>query len=158
MNFSTPTNLKRKLQRLAGALWTVCALNLAGTSHAAPVLNPANGHIYDAISAPGGITWDDAKAAAEAMGGHLATISSVDENTFIFVNLPEASLDGFGYWLGAFQPGDTPEHDADPAAGWHWVTGESFDYSFWAHFGGPFGEPNDTCWCGYTERGHKLRF
>src|SRR5262249_35620494 len=40
------------------------------------VLNPANGHYYKVISVPGGITWLDAKAAAEALGGYLATITS----------------------------------------------------------------------------------
>ncbi len=127
------------------AVAAVSLLMGVNVSPAAPVFYPATGHWYDAIPSVA-ISWDEAKVAAEVLGGHLATINTTAENDFIFANLPAASAEFFGYWLGGFQPGDTPDPDADPAAGWEWVTGEVFDASFWSVFGGPHGEPND-CEC-----------
>ncbi len=41
-----------------------------------PVESSGNGNFYQAILHPDGITWDDAKAEAESLGGHLATVTS----------------------------------------------------------------------------------
>jgi len=104
--------------------------------------NPANGHLYESIWVPEKLTWDEAKALAEARGGYLATITSAEENEFLFQSFPEASrLSFWGYWLGGIQPADSPVPDDPPTAGWEWVTGEPFDYTNWAD-----GEPND-CDC-----------
>jgi hypothetical protein len=65
--------------------------------------------------------------------GHLATITSAGENEFIVSNFPIAYYKG--YWLGGFQPLGSEE----PAGGWQWVTGESWDYTFWAA-----GEPSNA--------------
>lgn len=94
----------------------------------------ANGHWYEAVAAPGGITWDDAKAAAGAQGGYLATIASADENTFAF-NLIDDSSFWFvnfnayvGPWLGGYQQqGCAPE----PSCGWTWVDGSTWGYTNW---------------------------
>ena len=104
--------------------------------HAAPVLNPANGHYYDAVAAADP-DWAQARDAAAAssyngLGGYLATVTSQAENDFIVAHFAQA-LDG-GYWLGGYQlPGS-----AEPGGGWTWVTGERWVYSNW---GG--GEPNN---------------
>jgi len=93
-----------------------------------------NGHFYEAINVPAGITWSDAKAEAEAkslygMQGYLATITSAEENAFILSKLPE---DG---WIGG--------SDADTEGTWKWVTGpesgQNISYSNWNS-----GEPNDS--------------
>jgi hypothetical protein len=89
-----------------------------------------NGNWYEAVSSPN-TTWTTAKAAAEAMGGHLATITSEAENAFIFNNL---SIGSSPYWLGGFQPPSSTE----PGGNWQWVTGEAWGYTNWAG-----GEPND---------------
>ena len=53
-----------------------------GTAQSAPpVLNPENGHWYQAVRVPGGITWDEARGAAEQRAlagyrGHLVTLTS----------------------------------------------------------------------------------
>jgi len=96
-----------------------------------------NGHYYNAVSVPDGITWTDAKKAAESstylgMSGHLATITSQGENDFVYNNLGITPSD---YWLGAFQPDGSQE----PDGGWKWVTGELWDYTNWES-----GEPNDA--------------
>lgn len=112
------------------------------------VADGGNGHWYEAFQGPllssgvhGVITWADAMLNAEAEGGYLATITSAEENEFVFhlVDTPEFwGTDGlagyFGPWLGGWQEPDA----ADPAANWLWVTGEPFDYTNWHP-----GEPND---------------
>lgn len=102
------------------------------------VADGGNGHIYQAILVPDGITWDDAKLAAEAAGGHLATTTSTAENDFVFdlvADKPEFWNETWGPWLGGFQPGNSPE----PGGNWQWVTGEDFDFTNWRR-----GEPNNN--------------
>jgi hypothetical protein len=103
--------------------------------HRVAVRNPDNGHYYRGVST--WANWGDAAALAEGMTyrgcpGHLATITSQEENDFIAANLPWAA--SLGYWLGGIQPAGSPE----PGGGWTWVTGETWDYTNWANF-----EPND---------------
>lgn len=101
-----------------------------------PQLNEANGHVYAAVAAPDltGITWTEAKEAAEASSeggcpGYLVSITSAEENEFIATNLPEAiPIAGRGYWIGAEQAPGSEE----PAGGWGWVSGESFEYAHWS--------------------------
>ena len=100
----------------------------------AAVLNPVNGHYYEAI--PGPITWNTARVAAEGKSlkgtsGHLATITSHSEQEFIDAHFP-----GLNYWIGASQPVGATEPDGD----WEWLTGEDFGlYTNWRP-----GEPNNV--------------
>jgi hypothetical protein len=55
------------------------------------VRNPLDGHYYEAVIVPGGISWSDARDAAESRSigvvqGHLATITSQEESDFIVAN------------------------------------------------------------------------
>ena len=77
----------------------------------------------------GKLTWPEAKAAAEAAGGHLATITSQKEWDIVRV-IPGAS----NVWLGGYQAPGSKE----PAGGWAWVTGEPMTATAWMA-----GEPND---------------
>src|SRR5688572_27850883 len=43
-----------------------------------------NGHGYEAVLAPQGISWTQARDAADALGGYLATITSAAENEFVY--------------------------------------------------------------------------
>lgn len=106
----------------------------------AQVFNPGNGHWYQRIDAT--VTWTQARDAAslltfEGLTGHLATVTSVEENDFIVAN-----LGGFtalsGHWLGGFQDTTAPDY-AEPAGGWRWITGETWSFTSWF---GP-GEPNN---------------
>ena len=97
---------------------------------------------YMAPLYPDGITWDAAKAAAEALGGHLATITSQAENDLVASLVDDdprfAQYTWWNYyepWLGGYQVDKAHE----PAGGWAWVTGEPFTYTNWAP-----GEPNDV--------------
>ncbi len=115
----------------------------ASPALAASVQWPANGHWYEAVAVgPSGITWTDARAAAEAQGGYLASITSDAENLFVFnlVNSDafwhnSAAGTAVGPWLGGYQPPGSPE----PAGNWQWDSGEPFVYSDWAA-----GQPNNT--------------
>jgi hypothetical protein len=71
------------------------------------------------------MTWNNAETYAESLGGYLATVTSAEENNFIFDKL---NTDGVLYAaLGGFQPPDT----AEPDVGWQWVTGEPWSYTNW---------------------------
>lgn len=93
-----------------------------------------NNHCYEAVLAPG-VSWQDAQAACEARGGHLATITSADENAFVFSLVSGDSTfwyldyydNGLGPWLGGYQVSGAVE----PAGGWRWVTNEPFVYTNW---------------------------
>jgi hypothetical protein len=104
---------------------------------------PYNGHYYDFISDPG-VTWSDARAAALSASylglvGHLVTITSAGEDTFV-----GGIIFGGEAWAGGYQ---NPVTETDPQAGWTWVNGEgSFPgvssaspYANWNT-----GEPNDA--------------
>lgn len=70
---------------------------------------------------PGERTWKHARAHAEALGGHLATITSDEEYQLIKYQLGgeiPASC-----WLGAT--------DEKQEGVWEWVTGEPWSFSMW---------------------------
>ncbi len=131
------------------------ALMSAATSTIWSPADGGNGHGYEAIIVPGGISWDDARAAAEAQGGHLVTITSQAENDFVFSLIDEAQfwqrlnvlgLQANGPWIGLFKT----DSSLAAADGWQWVTGEDFAYSNFAA-----GEPNRTneLFASFTARG-----
>jgi hypothetical protein len=109
------------------------------------VTDPRSGHVYEAVAAT--LNWYDAEEAAAArehqgVRGHLATITSPEENDFIRRSLPVATAGR--YWIGGYRSvrgGTTVE-------GWHWVTNEPFAFHNWAN-GGPndyFGEDGVQFW------------
>ena len=103
----------------------------ATSALAAPVLNSANNHYYEAVSAS--TTWGEAKSAAEArtysgLSGHLVTITRAEENQFLVNEFPQA-ISGH-WWLGGYQNMNAPGF-SEPAGGWQWVTGEPFSYASW---------------------------
>jgi len=79
-----------------------------------------NGHSYQRIDQS--LDWGGSKNYCEALGGHLATVTSRGENLFIFNHCPGA--------LGGT--------DKEAEGGWRWVTGEPWGYENWAD-----GEPNN---------------
>ena len=94
-----------------------------------------NGHSYEVISAPDGIWWTQAKAAAEDIGGHLATITSQAESDFVFTLIDQKThfssnihlTNKWGPWLGGYQDFGS----STLSENWHWVTGEPWDYTNW---------------------------
>lgn len=130
---------------IAAAALAVCAgaqspLGPSGpNSYLWPIAAGGNGHVYEPVLVPAGVTWNTAFAAAEAAGGVLATVTDAAENAFVFSLVGGSSQfwnGGWGPWLGGFQPLGS----AEPAGGWRWVTSEPWTYASWAS-----GEPNNNC-------------
>ena len=76
-----------------------------------------NGHYYRVFH--GIYDWNAAKEKCEEYGGHLATITSAEEQEAIS-QLP--LQDGWEYWIGG---------QFDPTDGWKWVTREQWGYTDW---------------------------
>lgn len=104
------------------------------SSHALPIQWADNGHYYEYTDVGGVLFWDDAKVAAEAKGGYLATVTSVEEDDWIWINIAQSQF--LHAWLGGFQPSGSLE----PDGGWSWVTGEPWVYTRWYL---PNNEPNN---------------
>jgi hypothetical protein len=83
-------------------------------------------HRYEVILQP--LSWPDAKLWCENRGGHLATLTSADEEAQVTKLLEAAGAEAV--WLGA--------DNRNTANGFTWVTGESFSYAEWGE-----GEPNN---------------
>ena len=73
---------------------------------------------------PGSLAWEEAEQKAREMGGHLATITSKEEND----------------WILKMYGGHTPKHrthfwigakEETKGSGWRWVTGEPFEFTSW---------------------------
>ncbi len=79
-----------------------------------------NGHEYKFI--PTATDWSSAKAACEALDGHLVTITSAEENAFIH-NL----VGNNRVWLGFT---DSETYGASEG-NWRWITGENVSYTNW---------------------------
>ena len=78
-----------------------------------------NGHLYQTFDK--NFTWEQAKDYCEKIGGHLATITSEEENNVVKA-LVEDQNNAF-YWLGAT--------DEETEGTWKWITGETWNYSNW---------------------------
>jgi hypothetical protein len=98
-----------------------------------PIHWPTNGHWYEAptvstyareqaLAAVHGMSW-------MGMPGHLATITSQEEQDFIASWIPAGT-----FWIAGYQD---PE-DSAPSEGWHWTTAETWGYTNWSA-----NEPND---------------
>ena len=97
------------------------------------ITDGGNGHFYEAVSSTVS-GWNDANELANGvifnnMNGHLATLTSEEENNWVWTNLNSI----IGYFIGGT--------DQDVEGSWEWVTGEAWTYSNWNS-----GEPNDVPW------------
>jgi len=127
-------------------------LTYVAKSEDASLFFEGTGNFYEFIAVEN-ITWQEAKAAAEArslngINGYLATVTSQAENDFI-----ASKLEGFG-WMGA--------SDEEEEGTWKWVTGPEAGMEFWRgngsgmatngmYFNWSIGEPNDFISSGSPE-------
>ena len=84
-------------------------------------LETYNNHIYalyDVVT-----SYENANRYAQALGGHLATITSKEENDYIISLKNKGAFTSKHCWLGAT--------DLDSEGTWKWCTGEEFSYSNW---------------------------
>jgi hypothetical protein len=97
-----------------------------------PVYNPANGHWYQAMRLPVRTTWPEALIAAErltwqGLKGHLATITSPEEDRFINTSVLRRGGNDV-WWLGGYQD-KSALNFREPDGAWRWITGEPLRYS-----------------------------
>ena len=82
-------------------------------------------------------SWEDANTVSQNIyQGHLATITSSEEQDFVFENV--SSVINNNYWIGL--------SDINNEDDFEWVNGEVFDYSNWNN-----GEPNGGAGENYVE-------
>ena len=72
-----------------------------------------NGHAYKSFDIP--LSWNEAETYCEGLGGHLATIGSMDENDFLFNLVSEKNV----YWIGM---------KLDDTKRCRWITGEDVNF------------------------------
>ncbi len=80
-----------------------------------------NGHRYQLFDMP--MDWNEAEAYCESLGGHLATITSEEEQADLEELLAIGTKNA--YWLGA--------SDLNYDGNWQWITNEEFSYHNWAN-------------------------
>lgn len=73
-----------------------------------------NGHYYQVITTE--LTWEQAELQCELKGGHLVTITSQEEQDFVYGLTGEDDA-----WLGGKYVNGK----------WTWITGEAFSYTNW---------------------------
>lgn len=106
-------------------LLTAClATSFGEGSVAAQTRWSENEHYYAVVNQV--TSWQQARALAKGMvfmgvHGHLATITSEAENTFVTTELGGTA----GAWLGGRQL----PRSSEPAGGWQWITGEPWAYT-----------------------------
>jgi len=116
---------------------TTLSLGTIASADSDMVYNPVNKHWYQRFDNPT-MTWHEAKAFCESLGGYLATITSGAEDEFVYNNLGENSPN-IHPWLGGYQLNKIDE----PAGNWAWVTGEPWVYINFFGWPNSWGEPND---------------
>lgn len=116
------------------------------------VKDPKTGRSYTYI-AQSGLTWEQAKAAAESIPGpngeptYLLSITSSHEQNFVTNTLLPTFGSPNGGFLGGYQDPGSPE----PNGAWKWVSGEPWRYTNWHP-----GEPNNSLAGGVGEDANHL--
>jgi hypothetical protein len=132
-------NLKNSARVAAMAVTAAVTANgaLAGDAVQWRVADGGNGHWYSRFVSPIVVTWPQARNQAATVGGHLATISSSNENEFVFqASRPSLWSNRFGPWIGAFRLPDSGEL----GGAWAWVTSEPWTYTAWEIY-----QPDNGC-------------
>jgi len=96
-----------------------------------------NGHWYQWKAWGSVQSWASAVSASSALGGHLATLTSAQEESFVRLQAPPGSCGSAATseaLIGLIQS----KNAVEPSGGWSWMTGEELGYANWR-----FGEPNN---------------
>ncbi|MDP2902682.1 MAG: lectin-like protein, partial [Methylovulum sp.] len=115
------------MQKLSLPLLAVLSITAINSAQAdsATLINPSNGHSYKRFDTAE--TWSQAKDACANQGGYLATITSQNENDWVWSKFGASTgvYEGVykGFWLGG--------SDAATEGQWTWITGELWSYSNW---------------------------
>lgn len=105
-----------------------------------------NNHEYEAFRTSTPISWDEANSAAIDKGGHLVTIESADENTFV-CSLVDFKIkenkdfwfgDNYGNQIGPWIGGYQKLGSKEPNEGWVWVPKKATEEPMSMPMGEPF--------------------
>jgi len=102
-------------------------------------------HYYEAVHLPSGnLNWFQAAYLAQDAGGYLASITSEEENSFVFSLVSDEkffwffppyngseSMNHYEVGMGPFLGGYQPEGAPEPDGGWKWLSGDKWTYSNW---------------------------
>ncbi len=110
----------------AAIIFSMCICGLSNAYAISYDRQEFSNHYYQVVDQ--GLTWTEAQAYCEKLGGHLVTITSQQEQSFVETLIKDSPLNV--YWIGLYFTEDFVEH---------WVTGETYEYSNWAS---QVGEPN----------------
>jgi len=91
-----------------------------------------NGHYYYLYSGGIASSYDEAAQYCEGKGGYLATLTSKEENDFVYSYITQQGCESAYFGLS----------DAERAGSWEWINGEPFSYSNW-HSGEPNSESSN---------------
>lgn len=80
-----------------------------------------NGHYYYAYPASAAANWELAQQYCEEKNGYLATITSQEENDFLYSYIHQKGFDQAYFGLSGGQQED----------GWKWANGEELEYTNW---------------------------
>ena len=108
-----------------------------------------NGHWYEAVFIGPNLSWNQANELAGVAGGHLATLTSEQEDNWVIDTFLSTDTHwgynnnyAFGPHIGGWQDTDADDY-SEPGGGWRWITTEAFEYTNW--------EGLDNC-CGGQDR------
>ncbi len=110
-----------------------------------------NGRWYEVRTVPSGLNWNQARSAAAALQGALASFETIEEFNFVASGLAIRPLfwtQRFNFWRGPWIGGYQDPADpmfSEPAGGWRWVSGQPIEPSVLAAMGQ--GNPNNFPCC-----------
>ncbi len=96
-----------------------------------------NDHWYMCFRFANSTPWSVAQSIAQSWGGYLATITSAEENQFVY----DVSISQNGWRLGDQWAGPYLGARKNSSNQFEWVTGEAFTYTNWLP-----GEPSSGLW------------
>ncbi len=111
-----------------------------------PIAHGGNGHFYELVVCESDTdSWlEDFQSSMElthrGLAGHLATITSAEEYQWILEHmLSRAQMNQTQVFLGGWNDGfvggePAPPNSYYPMGNWHWITGETWDFTAWAQY------------------------
>ncbi|THH36920.1 hypothetical protein E4Z66_08235 [Aliishimia ponticola] len=101
-------------------------------------------HFYQAVKVPTeNVSWVQAAVLAQSAGGYLASISSAEENAFVFAMVDDTDFfwefptdytpdPHYNIMIGPFLGGTKVDGSDVSDEGWVWLSGEPWAYTNWA--------------------------
>ena len=127
--------MMKKMSAVGIAAVMIASQTMAGGAVQWRVEDGGNGHWYQCLRTTGsGEVWNVSHAAANALGGHLATLTSQQENSWVYeLSVAQNAWSGRnGPLLGGYKLPDNS---------FRWVTDEPWSYTSWLP-----GEPSSGLW------------